>query len=177
MNKIFYTISIKKCLRENFIKKKLRTCTPEGKNGKRKQCTIYDERVQKSDNEQVQNEKEIQRTLQRANIDTFFILGLFVIAFFNFFVINGTMFPLTIFSFSSAYLFKIALKVSKKFSYTLFFFLNFFFKHFLIEIVQNILFIKLFITSENNVFWWKFFRHEIITLRKSLRPVTAVLVF
>ena len=45
MNKIFYTISIKKCLWENFIKKKLRTCTSEGKNGKRKQCTIYDERV------------------------------------------------------------------------------------------------------------------------------------
>ena len=64
----------------------------------------------------------------------------------------------------------------------IFLFIKFSFNHLLIEIVQKILFIKLFIIYENNLCCWNFFKnfvctHEINILWKWLRAVTTVLIF
>ena len=51
----------------------------------------------------------LQFSLEDQSWSSFFSLDLFIIAFLNSFVINGALFPLTIFSFRSACLFTIAL--------------------------------------------------------------------
>ena len=93
----------------------------------------------------------------------FFSIELFIIVFLNSLVINGALFPYTIFSFRGACLF--SFKCIWKAFVHIFLSIKFSLNHLLIKIVQKILFIKLFIISENNLFWWNFvFRHEIIIL-------------
>ena len=116
INRMFYTISIKKCLRKNFKKKKsvYENFLDTFKAILNKYALLKEKMVRgnivpfmtKKLKKAITNRPRIKKSINigplQGPLYFFFILHLLIIAFLNSFVINGALFPLTIFSFRSA---------------------------------------------------------------------------